>query len=93
MTHSLAASSRFASSRTMALFLPPSSIRQGLRYFPQVAAMMLPTAVLPVKLTFLIKGFAIKAVVNAGASSGLNVTMLRHPGGRPASAKICPIAQ
>jgi hypothetical protein len=42
-----------ASSSTMALFLPPSSIKQGLKCWPHIFAILRPTDVLPVKLTFL----------------------------------------
>lgn len=64
----IAAFSRFASSRTIADALPPSSSSTGLMYFPAVAEMMDPTCVLPVKFTLRIAGCAIKALVTAAAS-------------------------
>ena len=68
--HSFAARSRSASSSTMALFLPPSSIRHGLSAFPQIDDRMDPTIVLPVKFIFLICGCSIIALVITGASEG-----------------------
>lgn len=70
MAQFIAALSRFASSKTMADALPPSSRRTGLIYFPAAAAMIAPTLVLPVKLIFRTAGWAISALVTAAASLG-----------------------
>ena len=90
--HCVAAVCKLASSRTMALALPPSSSRTGLRFLPAVDAIMRPTAVEPVKLIFLIAGSSIRAVVTCAASSGRWKRTLSAPAGRPASLKALPIA-
>jgi hypothetical protein len=66
----MAAFSRFASSRTTADALPPNSRSTGLMYLPAVEAMMEPTLVLPVKLTFRTAGWAMSVLVTATASDG-----------------------
>lgn len=83
--HALDASSRSASGSIIALFLPPSSMRHGLRFWPQVRAIFLPVLALPVKLIFLIAGCSIIAFTISGASKGGHERMLRTPGGSPAS--------
>lgn len=87
------ATSIFASSHTIALFLPPSSMRQGLRFSPQVLAIFRPVAVLPVKLILRTAGCSIMVFTTLGASWGRQLRILRHPGGRPASVNARPIAQ
>ena len=67
-THPWAAFSRFASLRTIVGAFPPSSIKTGFKFLPACAAMILPTAVLPVKLIFLTKGCSMIAVVTSAAS-------------------------
>ena len=51
-----AASSRSASSKTIAGALPPSSMTDGFKCLPQTSAIFDPTGVDPVKLTFPITG-------------------------------------
>lgn len=89
----MAALSRFASSRTIAGALPPNSRRIGFIYLPAVAAIMEPTLVLPVKLTFRTAGWAMRVVVTSTASVGRWYSTLRHPAGRPAALKMSPMAQ
>jgi hypothetical protein len=84
---------RSASFKTIALALPPSSISTGFRCLPAVLAMMLPTAVLPVKLIFLTDGWAMMAFVTAAASSGRWYSRFRTPAGRPPSRKQSAMAQ
>lgn len=70
ITQPAAALLRSASFKTMALALPPSSSKSGFTCLPAKLAMMLPTRVLPVKLIFLIAGWAISVSVIAPASVG-----------------------
>ena len=70
---------------------PPSSMRTGFRFLPAWAAMILPTAVLPVKLIFLTAACSIKAVVTSAASWGRHDMTLRTPSGRPAFVKTDPM--
>lgn len=90
--HSFAASSMSAFSRTTALALPPNSMSTGFRFLLAIDATILPTSELPVKLIFLIAGYAIKALVTFSASSGRTVIILRTPSGSPASLRIDPMA-
>ena len=55
--------------------------------------MMLPVAVLPVKLIFLTKGCSMIALVISGASLLWWKMTFRTPSGRPASLKMEPMAQ
>ena len=91
--HSLDALSKSASGSIIALFLPPSSMRQGLRFWPQWRATCLPVLVLPVKLTFLIAGCSIKVFTILGELAAGHERMFRTPDGKPASEKTLPIAQ
>ena len=68
--HAFAASSKSASGKMIALFLPPSSMRQGLRFWPHALAICRPVLVLPVKFTFRIAGCSIMALTTSGASDG-----------------------
>lgn len=85
--------SRLASSHTIALFFPPSSIRQGFNCIPASFATRRPTEVLPVKLILRTAGCAIMALTTAGASAGRQETIFRQPVGSPASANARPMAQ
>lgn len=87
------ATCRSASAQTIALFFPPSSIKQGLRFSPQVRAIFLPVAVLPVKLILRTSGCSIIAVTTSAASCGRQEMIFRQPGGRPASWNARPMAQ
>jgi hypothetical protein len=60
-----------ASAQTMELAFPPSSSSTGFRLLPAACAMILPTPVLPVKLTFFTAGCSISAAVTSAASCGL----------------------
>lgn len=88
-----AAFSISASLSTIALALPPNSIKTGFRFLPAVVAMILPTAVLPVKLIFFTAGCSISVVVTSAASCGLQESTLRQPAGRPASSRTEQMAQ
>lgn len=77
----------------MALALPPSSMMTGLRCLPAVAAMIDPTAVLPVKFIFLIAGCVIRVFVVSAASWGLWKTRSNTLAGRPASRMMSAMAQ
>jgi hypothetical protein len=91
--HSRTAFSRSASWSIIALFLPPSSIRHGLRFCPQTRAICLPTLALPVKLIFFTAGCSIIIFATSGASAGRQDKILRTPAGSPASWKALPMAQ
>ena len=93
MAQFMAALSKFASSKTIADALPPSSSSTGLIYLPAVEAIIEPTIVLPVKLTLRTAWWAMRALVTAGASEGWWKTTFRHPAGRPAWRKMSPRAQ
>lgn len=82
-----------ASARTIALFLPPNSIKQGLRFCPQTAASFRPTAVLPVKLILRTAGCSTMALTTAGASCGRQEIRLKQPAGTPASTNARASAQ
>jgi len=73
--------------------LPPSSKRQGLRFRPHAAPMIRPTAVEPVKLTFLTNGLSMSAFVTTAALEVAWAMTFKTPGGRPASARTEAIAQ
>jgi hypothetical protein len=85
--------SRSAPWHTIELFFPPSSMRQGLRFWPQDRAILRPTAVLPVKLILRTAGCSIIAFTTSAASVGRQWMIFRHPAGRPASSKARPMAQ
>lgn len=70
MAQFIAAFSKFASSKTIADALPPSSSSTGLMCLPAVDAIIEPTIVLPVKLILRTAGWAISALVTTGASEG-----------------------
>ncbi len=71
--------------------LPPSSRTTGLRYFAEMAAMILPTRVEPVKLTRFTAGCEMSASATASASLGSWVMTLTTPSPRPASVNTAPI--
>lgn len=86
--HLEAASSKLASSRTIAAHFPPNSISIGLRYLPASDPISLPTEALPTNSIFLMAGWAINASVTAGASSRCVWMTLITSGGRPAWIQI-----
>src|SRR6202522_2308126 len=76
------ARSRFASSRTIIGFLPPSSREQGLKLLAAVVPMVLPTADDPVKDTARTEGCSVSG---APASGPYPAITLITPLGTPAS--------
>src|SRR3984957_16770556 len=80
------ARSRFASSNTMMMFLPPISSEQCLNSGAQACAINFPTAVDPVKL---ITGASRCDASGAPAFGPSPLTRFTTPGGNPASASVC----
>ena len=82
-----AAASRSASGKTTCGFLPPSSSETFFSVPEAAATMRLPTAVEPVKDTMSTPGWLDRV---APTGSPWPSTMLRTPGGRPASLSSSP---
>ena len=76
-------SSRLASSQTMAADLPPSSRVQRLSCSPQMAPILRPAAVEPVKLTLSMSGWRTRCSPTSRSAG----TMFTTPAGTPASMR------
>jgi hypothetical protein len=87
-TAASAAFSTSASSNTINGAFPPSSSITGFRCSPAFAAILRPTAVLPVKLILRTSRCAISAFVISGPSSRVLPMTFRAPGGSPASTNM-----
>ncbi len=91
-TSAFTASSKSASSSTRNGALPPNSSNTGFKCSAARLAIILPTAVEPVKLMRCTAGWSMSAPTTSPASSGALVNMLTTPGGNPASTKAAAIS-